>query len=444
MALRISSSLIGSLALAIAVTPCVPSAQADLKGYVTKPDDSFSWKLKENHTTDDGKIYDLALTSQTWQRIKWEHQLQIYHPKDVKPGATMLLMNTGGGANLTNMRLGMEMAKRVKAPCAVLYHIPNQPIFDKKEDALIAETFVRFLEDNGKDESWPLLFPMVKSVVKAMDAIQEFTKQEWKEPVKHFVIWGASKRGWTTWLTAATGDPRVKAIAPLVIDTLNMPEQMDHQVKCFGGYSEMIKDYTERKLVPVPDTPVARKLWGMIDPYLYADKLTMPKFIINGNNDPYWTTDALNLYWDRLKGDKWVLYVPNAGHNLQQKDKVGVEQYGYVLNGLAAFARHQIADKPMHNLTWKHDDAEGKLRLTVEGSSAPGGARLWVATADTLDFRKAKWVEHPATLKDGKVIGLVEAPKEGCLAFYAELDYEIEDIKYHLSTQMRVAGKPKK
>ena len=85
----------------------------------------------------------------------------------------------------------------------------------------MAETCVKYRET--KEASWPLPFPMVKGLVKSRDALQAFAKEEWKFDVKDFVITGASKRGWTSWLTAATGDKRVKAIAPLVIDTLNMP-----------------------------------------------------------------------------------------------------------------------------------------------------------------------------------------------------------------------------
>jgi PhoPQ-activated pathogenicity-related protein len=220
-----------------------------------------------------------------------------------------------------------------------------------------------------------------------------------------------------------------------------MREQMAHQLEMFGAYSEQIHDYTERGLVPVPDTPEAKRLWRLIDPYSYRDKLTMPKLIINGNNDPYWTTDALNLYWDGLKGDKWVLYVPNAGHNLEQKGDDGKPDRSRAINGLAAFGRHIIRDNPMPKLTWKHDDADGKARLRVSSTPGPRGARLWVAESPTCDFRKAKWTARPLDVTDGAGVGIVGPPARGFLAFYAELDYAAADLPHHLSTQVRILGK---
>jgi PhoPQ-activated pathogenicity-related protein len=418
-------------------------ARADLADYVATPDPAFAWQLKAKNTSAETTVYELQLTSQVWQGVKWEHVLQVFQPKGTEPGSTMFLWNTGGKPNPGDSFLALDLARKMKTPCAFLYGIPNQPLLGgKSEDALIAETFVRYLESG--DGSWPLLFPMAKSVVKAMDALQAFSQQEWKKPVESFIVSGASKRGWTTWLAGAS-DARVKAIAPVVIDTLNMQAQLPHQLEAFGAYSEMIRDYTERRLVPLPDTDRARKLWAMVDPWVYRAKLTMPKLILNGANDPYWTTDALNLYWDDLQGPKWVLYVPNAGHNLEQKMPKGGKSLRRALDALAAYGRHQITGKPLPQLHWKYDGADGKLRLTVESNPPPSGCRLWLAQSPTLDFRNAEWAEQPAKLNgSGTVVGLVSPPEKGCEAFFAELDYEVDGIRYHLSTQMRVTGKPTK
>src|SRR5262249_57829865 len=83
-------------------------ARADLMDYVKKPDDSFSWKLKEKIKHPLGDVYDIELVSQTWQGIKWEHQLQVYVPTDVKPTETIVLYNQGGKSSPVAILIGME------------------------------------------------------------------------------------------------------------------------------------------------------------------------------------------------------------------------------------------------------------------------------------------------------------------------------------------------
>src|SRR5262249_10301435 len=144
----------------------------------------------------------------------------------------------------------------------------------------------------------------------------------------------------------------------------------------------------------LPDTEDARRLWAWVDPWLYRDKYKVPAMIINGANDPYWTVDSLNLYWNDLKNDKWVLYVPNAGHDLTQKHADGKKDRDRAQNGLVAFARHMLKENPMPKLTWTHDDAEGKARLTVTADPGAKAARLWIAQSPTRDFRKSTWVEQ--------------------------------------------------
>jgi PhoPQ-activated pathogenicity-related protein len=412
---------------------------ADLEQYIRKPEAQFAWKLKQKIESERSgdRIYDLHFVSQTWQGHTWEHQLQVYQPHAVAPTSTLFLWVTGGAARPEYVSLGFELARKINAPVAMLYHIPNQPLLEDKlrEDDLIAETFVRYLKTG--DEDWPLLLPMVKSVVKAMDVLQAFGKREWDKPINSFIVSGASKRGWTTWLTAAV-DRRIQAIAPVVIDALNMRAQMTRQLKAFGAYSNRLLPYSSRGLVPIPETPEGQRLLSMVDPWEYRDRLALPKLIVNGTNDFYWATDALNLYWNQLSGNKWVVYVPNAGHDLKRRDKAGPDQLADLVNSLAGFSRHQISGKPMPKLSWKHETVNGRLRLTVAATPAPVGGRLWVAEAPAQDFRTAQWRERAVTLSNNIVIGEVASPAKGYLAFYGELDYEIDGLKYRLSTQMRM------
>jgi PhoPQ-activated pathogenicity-related protein len=412
---------------------------ADLDSYIRKPEPNFSWKEngKTHHESTGDLIYDLHFVSQTWQGQNWQHQLQIYRPQSVAPAAMMFLWVTGGSATPGQIALGMELARKSKSPVAFLYHIPNQPLLEDQlvEDDLIAETFVRYLKT--KDENWPLLFPMVKSVVKAMDVLQAFGKREWAEPTSKFIVGGASKRGWTTWLAAAV-DPRIGAIAPVVIDTLNMRAQMPRQLKAFGAYSARLQPYTSRGLVPIPESAEGQRLLSMVDPWAYRERLTLPKLIINGTNDFYWATDALNLYWNELPANKWVIYVPNAGHDLRRQDRANSDQRADLINGLAAFSRHQMTGRPMPDVSWKHEDSDGKLRLSIAANPKPLGARLWVAQTASKDFRAAKWAEQTANVSDGMFVGEVTPPEKGHVAFFGELDYEIDGLKYHLSTQVRM------
>ena len=427
---RLASPFLAIVAT-VAAAAWAPVARAGLDDYVKKPDASFAWSLAETKTVPGATIYHLKLTSQTWKGIVWTHNLSIVEPDDVAYPDAALLLIVGGkvgdeprGGDLAS---GMAMAKTCRARVAVLPLVPNQPLLDgKTEDTLIAETFVRYLDT--KDEEWPLLFPMVKSAVRAMDAVQAFGKEKGK-PVERFVVTGGSKRGWTTWLTGAS-DPRVKAIAPMVIPTLKMGAQNQHQLENFGGkFSEQIQDYTSRGLTEKRDDSDSLRLRAMIDPYAYREKLTIPKLQINGTNDPYWTLDSLNLYWDELVGPKWVVYLPNAGHSLDQ-------HRDYAVNGVGAIFRHAIGGKPFPTLSWKHDEADGKLRLTVDSDPAPKSVKVWTANSDTLDFRKSKWesVDFP---KAETMVILEVRPEKGNLGFFADLEYEIDGLSYHLSTQIR-------
>jgi len=410
-------------------------ARAGLDEYVKKPDPAYRWQPISNHTTPAGRIHNVKLTSQVWHGLTWIHDLRIYEPPEVAYPDTVLLFVTGGSSdsqpNEDDHKQAFGLTRLCGARVAVLPQVPNQPLLDgKKEDELIAETFVRYLAT--QDESWPLLFPMVKSAVRAMDAVQAWAKDHGKPPVTRFVVTGGSKRGWTTWLTGAVDD-RVIAIAPIVIVMLNMSQQGPNQLKVWGQYSEQIHDYVERGLMEQVQTPVGTKLWKMVDPFSYRDRLTKPKLLINGTNDRYWTLNALDLYWDGLKGPKYLVELPNAGHGLEVNRD-------WALNGLGAFFRHVVTNRPLPHVSWGFaDGGKSNSALTIHAAPAPQAARLWTARSQTRDFRDSLWESSP--LEPGKSItGHINPPATGRVAAFGELEYQIDGIPYHLTTSFVEPG----
>ncbi len=414
----------GSLLLAMAT-----EARAGLDDYVKKPDPAFAWTQVGDRSTPVGKINELKLTSQVWQGITWSHSLFIYEPTQITyPDAALLFITGKSNGEVPkddDHRAYFTLAQACGARVAVLYQVPNQPLLDgKHEDELIAETFVRYLKT--KDEDWPLLFPMVKSAVRAMDAVQAWAKDGGKPPIGRFVVTGGSKRGWTTWLTGAMDD-RVVAIAPMVIVMLNLGKQGPNQLKVWGQYSEQIHDYVERGLMETVETPAGTQLWKLVNPYTYRDQLTKPKLLINGTNDRYWTLDALDLYWGGLKGPKYVVELPNAGHGLDKNRD-------WATNGIGAFFRQVVSDRPLPRLSWDFATGErGEPRLTIHAQPAPRSARLWTAHAPTRDFRESRWESTP--MEAGETItGTVRTPTDGRLALFGELEYQVNGIPYHLTT----------
>jgi len=428
--------LIGLLTF-IALLGLGQPARADLDSYFSKPEPVYKWEKTGEKKLDGGTMTDLHLVSQTWQGNVWQHRLMIFRPD--KPVRTdfCTLFNTGGGGSEGEMTLGMTAAQITGMPFAILYGIPNQPLYDgKTEDALVAYTWQKFMETG--DESWPLHFPMAKAVLKAMDAIQAYTKEAGQPAINGFVIAGASKRGWTTWLAGASKDKRIKGIVPMVIDTLNVAAQIPHQLAAYGKPSEQVQDYTSTGMLEKLMTPQGKRLLALEDPYSYRDRLTMPKLIVLGTNDRYWSQDSLNLYWDDLKGPKWVLYNSNAGHSLE-----GLDTQFRVLNAVGAFARAVAGGDSLPKPTWKYSFRDNFSSLAVRSDLPIKSAKLWSAHASTQDFRDAKWSfepMHPLDTADPAhgVFGSKGVPTAGYTAMYGELIYTQNGKPFSLTTQLQI------
>jgi len=418
------------LLLALALLACFP-ARADLAGYVERPDPAFGWSLLKNDASGDGTFYRLSLVSQTWRGIDWKHELLLAVPEQVDASHALLFIGDGAGSDEAGLR---ALAQRLRAPVAVLQQVPNQPLLDGLyEDDLIAETFVRYLR-TGEDD-WPLLLPMTKSVTRAMDALQAFSRERLRGEIGQFVLSGASKRGWTAWLAAAV-DPRVAGIAPRVIDMLDVPSQLPHQLESWGRYSEMLSPYTQPGLPQFIETPPGQRLIALVDPWSYRERLTMPKLIVLGTNDRYWTLDALNLYWDGLPDEKRVRYVPNAGHSLGNRDEW--------IDSLACFFTHVRADRALPIVEAASEAREDAVQLRATADRTPVRATLWHAQASTRDFREAQWNAQPMHTVQGNAYD-AQAPRssEMWTAAFAALAFDLDGTSCTLSTQVSIVPPPR-
>ena len=429
----------GSLEVKTKVTP-----ETALQNYLNNDDASFKWIIKDSFELGEVKAYDLLLTSQKWREHIWKHQLTILVPEEVAYDGSLLFI-TGGhltngmpnwkekekhGSETTPMA---QIAQKNKAIVAIIRQVPMQPLYDGDlvEDQLISFTLHNYKKD--KDLTWPLLFPMVKSAVRGMDAIQEFSKEKLKKHIGRFTIAGASKRGWTTWLTGAS-DKRVEAIGPMVIDVLNMPVSLDYHLTAWNEYSEQINDYIKLEIPQTVNTEDGNALTQMIDPYSYRSKLTMPKIIFIGTNDEYWPVDAIKNYINDIPGENYIHYTPNAGHNLDGAEKA--------LKTLSAFWGRTLNKKPHADLSYELSSDNISATLSVASNSVDLKAvYLWSADSEDRDFRDEKWTSNTIDLiKDKTIIQKITFPKNGFKAFYIDLEYsDPNGGTYTKSTQIYIA-----
>ena len=434
-------------AIAVCAATSALAGETALDRYVRQPDATYAWSVAREAQGEGVQQWIVDLKSQTWRTEKdvdrpvWQHWLIVVKPEKVTSNKALLFIV--GGANGGEPPQSAEartlaIAKATGSVVAELKMVPNQGLVfhgdgqSRKEDDLIAYTWDQYLKTG--DETWPARLPMVKSAVRAMDCVQELMASErgGKTTIEKFVVAGGSKRGWTTWCTAAV-DPRVEAAIPIVIDVLNVNASMKHHVAAYGAYSLAINDYYQHKIMQRMDHPRLAELYAIEDPYSYRDRLTLPKFIVNSAGDEFFLPDSSQFYWDDLKGEKYLRYVPNSNHSLKDTDAVEsiIAFYDTVLRGSA---------RPKYSWTFEKDGA-----IRVQSETKPNAAVLWQATnPERRDFRLAligKAYKSQPLVDQGTstFVANLKPPPKGWTASFIELTYDVGGpFPLKLTTAVRV------
>jgi PKD repeat protein/PhoPQ-activated pathogenicity-related protein len=435
-----------------------------LDEYVRTDDGAYEYKLVNtfpvNYEGTPVKIADayiIQLTSQVWKADEiyspagglWKHYLTLVNPVERLTDTAMIFVDGGSHPDFSQIPTTVDsyislLATLSGSPIALLKTVPSEPIVfndevtpgtteeerlilrSRSEDAIIAYSYNKYLESfqaGTPDTTWPLLFAMAKSAVKAMDTVQAIASNPdvgLNEPITDFVVAGASKRGWTTWMTGIT-DCRIKGIAPIVIDVLNMDKQMLHHRAAYGYWAPSIYDYAQErifdKMLPgasADDQAAAASLLTLIDPYRYKDtagynggkRLDMPKFLTNGTGDQFFLPDSAQWYFNDLPGSKYLNYIPNGDHGLIDSDQdIDPTAPDNPAAALLAWFMDVTQDKTPPEFSWVVQ-ADGSIKVTVDPARKPKSVKMYYATAvDKRDFRLSRGPDGSLHNPDGSLRG---------------------------------------
>ncbi len=443
--------LLAIASIQVRAEPAPAEFRNAIDAYVAAKDRAFRWKAAEIVLRDGYETVLIDMTSQRWLTKKevdqplWRHRLILTVPDQLHTSDVAFLYISGGSNTENPARDSSELVRQIALTTgtvvAELRHVPNQPLVfyedgePRYEDNLIAYAWVQYLQTG--DPKWLPRNAMVKSAVRAMDAISAFMQRHRNgtHPVNRFVVGGGSKRGWTTWMTGAM-DERVIAIVPIVIDVLNVDVSMRHHFAAYGFWAPSIADYVNHGIMQWMGKDELKQLYDLADPLRYVKRLDMPQFVVNASGDQFFLPDSAQFYWNELLDQKYLRYVPNTNHGLGNSD--GGES-------IAAFHYAITRNQQIPQVNWKYPSDH---EVDVTFGTVPDAITRWQATNENFrDFRIETFGPgYQATaldtskLEPGSVRRYrVETPETGWKAWFLELSYDIGFARpLKLSTEIRV------
>lgn len=407
------------------------AAETGLDRYVAKADPAYHFRVAGVQRADGYSTFIVEMTSQTWRaesevdRTVWKHWLTIVKPDRVE-GATGYLFITGGSTKDKQPAEApppyVEIATATHTVAAELQDVPNEPLTfageskPRTEDGIIAYTWIKYMTTG--DETWPLRLPMTKAAVRAMDTIAAVmaSPEGGGVKVEKFVVSGGSKRGWTAWTTAAV-DRRVAAVIPASIDLLNLEKSFEHHYKVYGFWAPAVKDYDDAGVMDWMGRPEYRSLLAEVEPYSYRERLTMPKYMVQAAGDQFFLPDSSRFYFDDLRGEKYLRYIPNTDHGLKDTD---------ARQSMLAFYQAILKGAPRPKFTWDFLP-DGAIRVRSEDK--PSAVKLWQASnPEHRDFRlltigPAYRSSDLADQGGGVYVARVPKPEKGWTAYFVEMTY---------------------
>ena len=141
----------------------------------------------------------------------------------------------------------------------------------RDEDAMIAWAWRQYLlaPNASRDPRWLPRFPMVKAGMQCMRASTEYLAKADIAKVDGWVVGGASKRGWTSWMVGAVDCPTcvpIVGLFPLVPIVPQLRASVHLQRRSLGGFTFAFRDYLDAGILPLMDSDAFSGLLDLVDP----------------------------------------------------------------------------------------------------------------------------------------------------------------------------------
>jgi PhoPQ-activated pathogenicity-related protein len=444
-----------ALSLALSSAPLVGAAPlrapAAADSGLFQPDSAqVKWAASRASESAGVQFVELSYRSQSWKGGAWEHSLVVFWPNELNDWSKMVLVSVEDSGDYFSSvqkqladgfqgKLMRGALAGLGAPIAILTRVPpSSQLGIDGTDKIIGHTLRKFIETG--DPEWPLLVPMTRAILGAMDSLQGFVLQEKARKLDRFLLMGGSKTAWASWLAAAHDSrQRVVGLGSLAFNVLNFERNLMYQREIWGRLSEKLE-----MAEPIADALVkpsgslearrARELIRLIDPYHSLAGLRVPKLLVSGANDPYFPSDSDRFYWSELEGsENHRLYLPNFGHN-GAGGKAG--SLLSLLSPIQTFV--DICFSPGKKLPRFESQVRPRVGLggfdwllSVTSQERPANVVVWRAESASRDFRKSSWSVVPGVRWDeqaGALHASVDPPQaEGnrFVGAFAEIHWKL-------------------
>ncbi len=398
----------------------------------------LSYTLKETQLlSNDITLKKYELNSQNWSPNelvnpkKWKHQVEVYIPQNPKNSYALVVINNGTNqdsdqnnkpADDYDLSTLQTIATQTDSIVISISDIPNQPLVYEndaqplREDYSVARSWDIFMKNPAQYELLPVHIPMAASVSQAI----RLAKQELKSfGIKKFVVTGASKRGWTAWLTAMS-NPDVEAVVPFVFNLLNTQKGLEHIYLSYGkNWPIAFYPYYQSRVDQQIQSPEFSKLMKIEDPFQYLaspyqTRLNITQYIINASGDDFYVPDNTRFYFNDLPAKKSLRVAPNSDHH-------GI--LNIAGQSLVTFMRRFQNHENLPALNEQYFSRS----LSIAFSERPVKLIQWTAiNPDDRDFRYACGIRYtPTTLQPTNNLNVsLVPPPQGWSANYIEATFQ--------------------